>query len=101
MWSGILPIMTPAAGSAGGDRGIVAQANDQIKSYTNLSDGDTARYYPPGTILPNACRPSPTAPIPTNTNGAVVVDLGTIVNPINATLTDKPHGFMRFRTRVN
>jgi trimeric autotransporter adhesin len=101
MWSGTLPIMTPAAGSAGGDRGIVAQTNDQIKSYTNLSDGDTARYYPPGTILPNACRPSPTAPIPTNTNGAVVVDMGTVVNPVNATLTDKPYGFMRFRTRVN
>ncbi len=101
MWSGILPIMTPAAGSAGGDRGIVAQVNDQIKSYTNLNDGDTARYYPPGSILPNACRPSPTTAIPINTNGAVVVDLGTIVNPVNATLNDKPYGFMRFRTRVN
>jgi trimeric autotransporter adhesin len=101
MWSGILPIMTPAAGGVGGDRGIVAQVNDQTKSYTNLDDGDTARYYPPGTILPKACRPSPTAPIPTNINGAVVVDLGTVVNPINATLTDKPYGFMRFRTRVN
>jgi uncharacterized repeat protein (TIGR01451 family) len=100
-WSGILPIITPAAGSAGGDRGIVAQINDQTKSYTNLADGDSARYYPPGTILPNACRPSPIAAIPTNTNGAVVVDLGTVVNPINTTLTDKPYGFMRFRTRVN
>jgi trimeric autotransporter adhesin len=100
-WLGTVPTLTPAAGSAGGDRGIVAQANDQLKSYTNLADGDSARYYPPGTTLPNACRPSPTAPIPTNTNGAVVVDLGTVVNPTNATLTDKPYGFMRFRTRVN
>ncbi len=101
MWPGTVPILTSAAGGSGGDRGIMAQANEQIKSYTNLSDGDNAHYYPPGTVLPNACRRSPTAQIPTNTNGAVVVDLGTIVNPINATLTDKPYGFMRFRTRVD
>jgi hypothetical protein len=30
-----------------------------------------------------------------------VVDLGTVVNPVNTTVTDKPYGFMRFRTRVN
>jgi uncharacterized repeat protein (TIGR01451 family) len=101
MWPGTLPILTPATGGVGGDRGIVAQLNNQTLSFTNLSDGDTARYYPPGTTLPNSCRKSPTDPIFDNTNGAVVVDLGTIVNPINTTATQKPFGFIRFRTRVN
>jgi uncharacterized repeat protein (TIGR01451 family) len=101
MWTGAAAVPSAAGSNVGADRGIVAQVNNQTLAYTNLNDGDTARYYPAGTALPNACRPSPLAPIPNNTNGAVVVDLGTIVNPINITATEKSHGFMRFRTRVN
>jgi hypothetical protein len=101
MWTGAAVVPSAAGGSIGGNRGIVARVNDQTVSYTNLADSDNARYYPAGTTLPNACRPSPLAPIPNNTNGAVVVDLGTIVNPINITDTEKSYGFMRFRTRVN
>jgi uncharacterized repeat protein (TIGR01451 family) len=101
MWTGAAAVPSAAGGSIGSNRGIVGRVNDQTVSYTNLADSDTARYYPAGTTLPNACRPSPSAPIPNNTNGAVVVDFGTIVNPINITASEKSHGFMRFRTRVN
>ncbi len=100
-WTGAAAVPSATGGNIGADRGIVAQINDQPLAYTNLTDSDKARYYPPGTTLPNACRKSPLDPIYTNINGAVVVDLGTIVNPINSTLTEKPAGFMRFRTRVN
>ncbi len=100
-WIGTAAVPSAAGGNIGADRGIVAQINDQPLAYTNLTDSDKARYYPPGITLPNACRKSPADPIYTNTNGAVVVDLGTIVNPINSTLTEKSAGFMRFRTRVN
>jgi uncharacterized repeat protein (TIGR01451 family) len=100
-WTGAAAVPSATGGNIGADRGIVAQLNDQPLAYTNLNDSDKARYYPPGTILPNACRKSPLDPIYTNTNGAVVIDLGTIVNPINSTLTEKSAGFVRFRTRVN
>jgi trimeric autotransporter adhesin len=100
-WTGAVAVPSAVGGNIGADRGIVAQINDQTLAYTNLTDSDKARYYPPGTTLPNACRKSPADPIYTNTNGAVVVDLGVIVNPINSTLTEKSAGFMRFRTRVN
>jgi uncharacterized repeat protein (TIGR01451 family) len=103
MWTGAAAVPSAAGGTIGSDRGIVAQINNQTRSYTNLFDSDQARYYPPdiNTPLPNACRPSPTVPIPLNTNGAVVINLGTVVNQSNATLTDKPYGFLRFRTKVN
>jgi uncharacterized repeat protein (TIGR01451 family) len=100
-WTGAAAVPSAAGGNIGADRGIVAQINDQPLAYTNLTDSDKARYYPPGITLPNACRKSPLDPIYTNTNGAVVVDLGTIVNPINSTLAEKAAGFIRFRTRVN
>jgi trimeric autotransporter adhesin len=103
MWTGAAAVPSATGGTIGGDRGIVAQINNQTLSYTNLLDGDKVRYYPPdiNTPLPNACRPSPTVPIPLNTNGAVVIDLGTVVNSSNATAFEKPYGFLRFRTRVN
>jgi trimeric autotransporter adhesin len=103
MWTGAAAVPSAAGGTIGSDRGIVAQINNQTRSYTNLFDSDQARYYPPdiNTPLPNACRPSPTAPLPLNTNGAVVINLGTVVNQSNSTLTDKPYGFLRFRTKVN
>ncbi len=103
MWTGAAAVPSAAGGTIGGERGIVAQINDLTLSYTNLVDGDQARYYPPNinTPLPNACRPSPTAPIPLNTNGAVVIDLGPVVNASSTTPTSKPYGFLRFRTRVN
>jgi trimeric autotransporter adhesin len=101
MWTGAAAVPSATGGTIGANRGIIAQVNDTALAYTNLNDSDKAQYYPPGATLPNACRKSPLDPIYTNTNGAVVVNLGTIVNSINATITEKPYGFMRFRTRVN
>jgi uncharacterized repeat protein (TIGR01451 family) len=87
-------------GIAGADRGILAQINGQIRSYTNLADGDSGRYYPAGSTLPNACK-LPNGTMPSNTNGAIVLDLGDIVDPGHATGSSQPHGFIRFSTKIN
>jgi uncharacterized repeat protein (TIGR01451 family) len=101
-WTGA-PLVPSAVGGSGGNSGIVAQYNNQTLGYSNLADGDKARYIPadPSTPLPNACRPSPNAALPLNTNGAIIIELGTVVNQVNSTATDKPYGFLRFRTKVN
>jgi uncharacterized repeat protein (TIGR01451 family) len=89
-----------ANGTAGADRGILAQINGQIRSYTNLADGDSGRYYPAGSTLPNACK-LPNGTMPSNTNGAIVLDLGDIVDPGHAIGSSQPHGFIRFSTKIN
>jgi uncharacterized repeat protein (TIGR01451 family) len=101
-WTGA-PVVPSAVGSVGGNSGIVAQYNNQTFGYSNLADGDKARYIPadPSTPLPNSCKPSSNAPLPLNTNGAIIIELGTVVNQINSNATDKPYGFLRFRTKVN
>ncbi len=93
--------ITPAAnGMKGADRGIVAQINGQARSYTNLADGDAGRYYPAGEALPNSCK-LPNGNVPPNNNGAVVVDIGDVADPANATATNQSQGFIRFQTQVD
>jgi parallel beta-helix repeat protein len=87
-------------GTTGADRGIVAQINGETLSYTNLADGDTGRYYPPGEALPNACK-LPSGAIPNNDYGAVVVNIGDVVDPANATTTNQSQGFIRFQVQVD
>jgi uncharacterized repeat protein (TIGR01451 family) len=81
------------------DRGIAIQRNGQVMSYTNIADGDDARYYPPLEPLPNGCKKTPTDPPLPNPNGAVVVNLKTIPN---ATTVGEAgtYGFVRFRGQV-
>jgi uncharacterized repeat protein (TIGR01451 family) len=86
-------------GLVGGDRGIIVSSNGISQSYTNLSDGDIARYYAPGETLPGACRKLPTDPIPSNNYGAIVVNLGNIPAATSPSTPDS-YGFVRFRVKV-
>jgi uncharacterized repeat protein (TIGR01451 family) len=89
---------TPATGGLAGDRGILSLLNGTTAAFTNIADGDAARYFPPGS--------EPTSIYPnikcggTNDNGAIVVNLGDLPN---ATAPGKPvgsFGFVRFKGRV-
>jgi parallel beta-helix repeat protein len=97
--NGFTTVTHAANGTTGADRGIVAHINGETLSYTNLPDGDIGRYYPPGESLPNACK-LPNGIIPNNDNGAVVVNIGDIVDPANATTTNQSQGFIRFQIQV-
>jgi SdrD B-like domain/Right handed beta helix region len=98
--NGFTTVTQGVNGTNGADRGIVAQINGQTRSYTNLADGDVGRYYPAGEALPNACK-LPNGTIPPNNNGAVVVDIGDVVDPANATDTNQAQGFIRFQAQVD
>jgi uncharacterized repeat protein (TIGR01451 family) len=86
------------------NRGIAVSHASSYQGYTNLSDGDTAQYYTPGSVLPGACGAA------ANTTGAVVVNLGAgATNALggtvpNATTPGSPntsYGFVRFKAKVN
>jgi uncharacterized repeat protein (TIGR01451 family) len=98
--NGFKTVTHAANGINGADRGIVAQINGETLSYTNLADGDFGRYYPSGEALPNVCKLS-SGTVPSNDNGAVVVDIGDIVDPANATTTNQSQGFIRFQVQIN
>jgi uncharacterized repeat protein (TIGR01451 family) len=85
-----------ANGLPGADRGIAVNLGGTINSYTNVADGDFAQYFPPGSTLPSTCGTA------TNTNGAVVVNLGDIPNAKTAVSPPTPgsYGFVRFQGRV-
>jgi uncharacterized repeat protein (TIGR01451 family) len=80
------------------DRGISIGIGSTVKSYSNVADGDIAQYFPPGA--------DPTTTYPTvncggtNTNGAVVVNLGNIPNATGVGVPPESYGFVRFQGRV-
>jgi uncharacterized repeat protein (TIGR01451 family) len=89
---------TPATGGLGADRGILSLINGATSSYTNIADGDTARYFAPG-VDPTSIYANVKCGGP-NDNGAIVVNLG---NLPNATVPGTPagaFGFVRFKGRV-
>jgi uncharacterized repeat protein (TIGR01451 family) len=88
------PNTTPA--SPPGDRGIVVSQGSTAYAYTNIGDGDAARYYPPGSILPTAC----TQPAQTEDNGTIVVNLGDLPNATTSGTPANSYGFLRFRAKV-
>jgi fimbrial isopeptide formation D2 family protein len=88
------PNTTPA--SPPGDRGIVVSQGSIAHAYTNIGDGDAARYYPPGSVLPTAC----TQPVQTEDNGTIVVNLGDLPNAASSGTPANSYGFLRFRAKV-
>jgi uncharacterized repeat protein (TIGR01451 family) len=95
----------------GADRGIAIEIGADLKSYTNAGGDDLARYFPPNQeptyndytqFFPGA---TPTflakkicdAP---NTNGAIVVNLGTVPNAIGFGNPPESSGFIRFQGKV-
>jgi uncharacterized repeat protein (TIGR01451 family) len=88
-------------GLSGVDRGIAIRLGNNLTSYTNINDGDIARYYPPLS--------EPITDFPTincggsNTNGAVVVNLSDRPNATGIAVDDAAagaFGFVRFRGEV-
>jgi uncharacterized repeat protein (TIGR01451 family) len=86
------------------DRGIVISYNGNLQSYTNVIDGDTARFYGVNESLPAVCGTAQ------NTTGAIVVNLGNGATPsvggslLHATTPGAPvtsYGFVRFKAKVN
>jgi uncharacterized repeat protein (TIGR01451 family) len=96
--SGFNGFATQALGGLAGDRGILALIDGTTAAFTNMADGDAARYLPPGidptTVYPNIkCGGA-------NTNGAIIFNLG---NLPNATVPGAPtgaFGFVRFKGSV-
>ncbi len=88
----------PAVGGLAGDRGILALINGTEASFTNIADGDAARYFPPGT--------NPTSVYPNlncggvNTNGAIVINLGNLPHATAPGTPAGAFGFVRFQGRV-
>jgi trimeric autotransporter adhesin len=87
-----------ATGGANESRGILALLNGNTESYTNVADGDVARYFPPGSnpqdVYPRVnCNG-------TNDNGAVVVNLGSLPPAMTAGDPIGSYGFVRFRGQV-
>jgi uncharacterized repeat protein (TIGR01451 family) len=89
---------TPATGGLGSDRGILSLINGTTAAFTNIADGDMARYFPPNS--------DPTAIYPNlncggaNTNGAVVINLGDLPNATAPGTPTGAFGFVRFQGRV-
>jgi GEVED domain len=84
-----------APASPPGDRGIAVSQGSTTYAYTNIGDGDTARYYPPSSTLPSAC----TQPALTEDNGAIVVNLGDVSNATTSSNAGS-YGFVRFQAKV-
>ncbi|MGG6268486.1 beta strand repeat-containing protein [Leptolyngbya sp. AN03gr2] len=87
-----------AGGLPSGDRGMQWLYNGQTESLTNVGDGDVAQYFPAGN--------NPISPFPsvncggTNTNGAIVVNLGNLSHTTAPGIPANSYGFVRFRGRV-
>jgi uncharacterized repeat protein (TIGR01451 family) len=88
----------PATGGLAGDRGILGLINGTTAAFTNIADNDAARYFPPGT--------NPTSIDPnlncggTNSNGAVVINLGNLPNATAPGTPAGAFGFVRFKGQV-
>jgi uncharacterized repeat protein (TIGR01451 family) len=88
----------PAPGGLTGDRGILSLINGTEASFTNIADGDAARYFPPGSN-PNSVYPNLNCG-GTNSNGAIVVNLGDLPNATAPGTPAGAFGFVRFKGRV-
>jgi trimeric autotransporter adhesin len=81
-------------GTIGGDRGILVSTDGVATAHTNLSDGDMARYYEPGEVLPTSCGTG------ANTNGAILVNLGMLPAATAPGIPTNSNGFVRFRVKM-
>jgi uncharacterized repeat protein (TIGR01451 family) len=91
---------SPASGSLPtGERGILVQKSGSTAAYSNIGGDDSAKYYPPGTSLPDTCKFSGET-TPENKNGAILVDLGTLLNATSPGQPQDSYGWVRFRAQV-
>lgn len=83
-----------SGGIISGNRGILVSIGGVATAHTNLSDGDMARYYEPGEVLPTSCGTG------VNTNGAILVNLGILPAATAPGIPTNSHGFVRFRVKM-
>ncbi|PSB42892.1 hypothetical protein C7B80_25960 [Cyanosarcina cf. burmensis CCALA 770] len=88
-----------SGGLQGVARGILWQYNGTTESLTNVSDGDTAMYFPPG-VEPSSVYPSVNCQ-GSNTTGAIVVNLGDLINATAPGIPANAYGFVRFKAKLN
>ncbi|MCY7366596.1 MAG: hypothetical protein LH474_00385 [Chamaesiphon sp.] len=97
-----------SGGLPGADRGIAIYRNGSLNAYTNVADGDIARYFLPqqeptyGDYAQYFPTTDPTKKVCNgpNDNGAVVVYLGNIPKADSPGLPNTSYGFVRFRGLV-
>ena len=104
-FNGETPIAT--AGISGADLGVEIFRNGASTFYTGANDGDAAVYFAPGIDPADDSRftgidcDGNLSTANENTNGAVVVNLGDIVNASSAgNVVNDAYGYVRFRTTV-
>ncbi|MBE9201190.1 MULTISPECIES: SdrD B-like domain-containing protein [unclassified Nodularia (in: cyanobacteria)] len=83
----------------GTDKGILLSYDSNLVALTGIQDIDNGQYFPvgiePTDVYPNInCGGS-------NTNGAIVVNLGNVPNSTSSGDPTNSYGFIRFRVRVN
>lgn len=90
---------TIAAGSLTmGDRGILLNRGGTVEALSNIVDGDIGHYLPPGTSIVDTY--PQLSNCGTNTNGAIVVNLGTLQKAESPGLPTTSYGWIRFRGRI-
>lgn len=101
------PSPVPGVTQTGGDQGIVLGMGTQstaspypiLVSLSNTSDSDAGRYIEPGVNLTTL--DTRLSSCGNNTNGAIVVNLGTLPNATAAGNPPGSYGFVRFKGFVN
>ncbi len=86
------------AGLPGADRGIVLSLGLNGNALSNVGDSDRAQFFPAG-VEPNTVFPNINCGGP-NTTGAVVVNIGDVVNATAPGTPNTSYGFLRFRATV-
>ena len=86
--------------------GIELLRNGTLEYHTGADDGDRATYFAPSinpaTRFPDISCDGDSDDINTNTNGAIVVNLGNLTNASAATqIETESYGYVRFRVQVN
>ncbi len=87
-----------AGGLQNTERGILWLKNGNTESLTNAQDGDFAQYFPPGNE-PSSVYPKVKCD-GTNTNGAIVVNLGDLPNATAPGTPNTSYGLVKFRGKV-
>jgi uncharacterized repeat protein (TIGR01451 family) len=85
-------------GITGTEKGIQLLQNGITTNLSNVPDGDIGQYFPPGvnpagTYPKINCRGA-------NTNGAIVVNLGTLLNATAPGTPNSSYGFVKFKGKV-
>jgi uncharacterized repeat protein (TIGR01451 family) len=99
-------VTAASGGTAGATRSIATSVNGAQVSYSDPVDGDAGGFYAVGTSVPvpaggTSPQPCTAANTSANGNGAVVVNLGTLLRATAPGTPTGSYGYVRFRAKVN